>query len=371
MRLADLSSKIEAFKKIHERYDNTPIGDLALLKLANVYYKNMAYQKAMETLEKIVLKPIKDEGGKAARSLFMRSCERAFQEYYKSHEVEKLINLYEKYQELLYENLSPSAQLMLANAYTEVNQPDKAIGAFESINRNDLSQNEVSQYVVGLARAYDEAGEPLRAIKFLESNISRIKKKDVRTQISLFLAELYRKELHLDKALKIYEELTRNGLVNDKKELAKVYLYMGEIYNKRQKHEAAMTVLDKSISILEKEKVNQEMKVAALIELSKSYRYMGNASKAVAITEQILGSGYDPGRPKYWELKFFLAETYLSLGKISKAETIYREISDEGPASLQQRAQMRLGSINLDRQLSRLSDWSNSRRRNKSNVASR
>ncbi len=372
LRLADLSSKIEAFKKLHERYQDAPIGELALLKLANVYYRNKVYNKALETLEQVVLKPPKDEGGKAARALFLRTCERAFQEYSREKEFEKLVSLYTKYEEILHKNLSPSSQLLLAEAYNELEQPDKAIKAFKAINEKDLYDTQVARYVVGLAKAYDEAGKPEKAIKFLLTNIGKIKDKNIKARVSLYLADLYRRQSQFDNALKLYEKIAQSGILSaQKKELAGVYFHMGRIYNSKRRPDNAANALKQAISILDKETQDEEMRVSALIELSKSYRYKGDMSKAVALVEKVLKQGYGPDRPQYWDLKFLLAESYMSQGKVSKAETIYKEISDEGPERLQSRAQMRLGAISLDRELKKLSYWSESKGRSNNGVVSR
>ena len=65
--------------------------------------------------------------------------------------------------------------------------------------------------------------------------------------------------------------------------------------------------------------------------------------------------GYSMDNPDYWETRFRLALSYIDLGESVKAETILNEISEGGDSILQQRAQIKLGSLNLEKQLRFLS----------------
>jgi tetratricopeptide (TPR) repeat protein len=82
----------------------------------------------------------------------------------------------------------------------------------------------------------------------------------------------------------------------------------------------------------------------------------GRYRQAVKAFEKGFSLGLDTEDPEYWDTRFRQAMAYLKTGGDSKAETLLSEIS-EGDADeiLQQRAQLKLGSLELNRQLKILS----------------
>ena len=65
--------------------------------------------------------------------------------------------------------------------------------------------------------------------------------------------------------------------------------------------------------------------------------------------------GYGADRSDYWDSRFHLALSYLNIGESLKAEPLLNEVSEGGDEVLQQKAQLRIGSLSLEKQLKRLS----------------
>jgi tetratricopeptide (TPR) repeat protein len=82
----------------------------------------------------------------------------------------------------------------------------------------------------------------------------------------------------------------------------------------------------------------------------------GRHQQAVKAFEKGFSLGIDTEDPEYWDTRFRQAMAYLKTGEEDKAETLLNEIS-EGDADeiLQQRVELKLGSIALTRQLKILS----------------
>ncbi|MFH1488985.1 MAG: tetratricopeptide repeat protein, partial [Pseudomonadota bacterium] len=57
LRLAKYSSGVSAYQEVHQKNVNKPIGDLALLEMANRYYEKGVYAMALENLKGLIRKP--------------------------------------------------------------------------------------------------------------------------------------------------------------------------------------------------------------------------------------------------------------------------------------------------------------------------
>jgi len=67
--------------------------------------------------------------------------------------------------------------------------------------------------------------------------------------------------------------------------------------------------------------------------------------------------GYGPDKKNYWESRFRLSLSYQEIGENFKAENILNEILEEGDSLLQQKVEVKLGVMGLEKQLKRLSIW--------------
>jgi len=109
-----------------------------------------------------------------------------------------------------------------------------------------------------------------------------------------------------------------------------------------------------SIAIAEKDEDNNALLQSAYIELGGIFHNEKKYKQAIKAFELSFTLGYGPDNDDYWMMRFRLASSYLAADEPKKAEPLLNEISEEGDSILQQKAQIRLGSINLDKQLGRL-----------------
>ena len=357
LRLADLSSGVEKFKKLHERYGDSPLGELALLKLANVYFRSRAYDKAMDTLKELVVRPPKDEAGKAARALFVQACGKAIKQAYDEKRYDACIQIYEKYKALVGDKLETRAKLYVAESLFQMGDPDQALLVLGPFDPDGLGSELRPRYVMVFAEALKARGQQGKAIQLLMKERGRVKQKGRKIRLSLLLADLYRDSAKPAKALPIYEEIVQTRSDLSTRELAKAWLEIGKIQNQMRHIKEARRALEICISLTGTDERQKETRLSALLEMAKTYRSEGNPSEASRILENILKEGYGPDGEYYWDLKFRLAQCYEQLGKMEKAKALYKEVGDEGPSILQARAQMRLGSIMLNDQLKTLPHW--------------
>ncbi len=358
LRLADLTSGIEKFKELHDRYGDAPLGELALLKLANVYFRNKAYDKAMDALKELVLKPAKDEAGKAARTLFVQALEEAIKQAYKEGRYENCIGLYEKNYPLIGSELSTNARLYLAESLFKTGSAKEALKVLGPFDPTPLAEGVRPRYVMVYAKALKAAGQTRKAVRILEKERQKFNTKGWRAKWCLFLGKSYQEIGKASKALVEYKKAVEDPVNLSVADQLSAWLEIGRIQNRLGRVPEARNALNKCLSLTDNSQKYKDMRLSALLEMAKTYTYQGSPSEAARILEGILKEGYGPEAQHYWEIKFRLARCYEQMGVMDKAKALYKEIGDEGPSILQARAQIRLGSIVLNDRLKALPHWS-------------
>jgi FimV-like protein len=115
--------------------------------------------------------------------------------------------------------------------------------------------------------------------------------------------------------------------------------------------------LNRCIALVEKDKDAEELLQDAFVELGHTYHDDGRHLQAITSYQRGFDLGYGAARKGYWDTQFRLAVSYLELGEEAKAESLLAQILDEGDPILQQRVELKLGLIGLEKQLKRLSIW--------------
>ena len=138
-------------------------------------------------------------------------------------------------------------------------------------------------------------------------------------------------------------------------EIARAYLSLGTISKKMNRFDQAETLLERCIIIAENLKGQEEILQMAYIELGKTLHAGARHKNAIKYFERGFSLGYGPDRADYWQTRYQLALSYIETGDYMKSEPLLAEISEEGDPLLQQMAQIKLGSIGLEKYLSRLS----------------
>ena len=135
---------------------------------------------------------------------------------------------------------------------------------------------------------------------------------------------------------------------------------MGKISNLENRFEQARESLNRSIALTEKDKENKELLQSAFMEMGNSYHHEGSHVRALKSYQQGLDQGYGPLQSDYSETRFRQALSYLEVGEDPEGERILNEISEEADPMLQQKIQIKLGVLGLEKQLKRLPIWKES-----------
>ncbi len=358
LRLAEITSGVEAFKELHEKYRDRPIGELALLKLANLYYKNKDYGGVLECLRELVLRPADDQTERAARTLFRRAAEAAIREAAEQGEYQDMVDLFESHKEFLQDELAPEIRLLLVKSYLALGRYAEGLKILEKIAPSDLPPTMRPEYYLAHARCLKGIGKVREALDFLKEYAGKAGSAKMKTKMEMFLADLYWEMAQKGQALTLYSRLVGKEDLLGPAERKRLHFRLGKLLNAKLKPKQARKHLQKAMLLAKQGEAEDSTYGTLMMELARSYSLEGNLEKAIEVLEKAIGGGIRPDNELYWDINYKLAEYYYSLGKEERAVSLYRRISEEGPSHLQLLVQMRLGSINLNKQLKRLQYWS-------------
>jgi tetratricopeptide (TPR) repeat protein len=356
LRLANYTSGVTAFKNLYKRNEGKPIGDLALIEIANTHFKNGHYKKAMETAETLFKKPFQNQLGAEARKLFFRAAEKEIQNYFKKKEYSALLTFYRSREKDLTGNIDPEAHLLVARALYHLQLYADAASTFAEIRPYDLTPTSQGARILGLARSYVKIGNTDNALKLLEKNLKAKMSPSDRQTMMMILAGLYQKAGDTDRAFAYYKQVTSGKRLLPDEKIAEAYFNLGTLSQSRGRYETARDFLNRSIALVENLDTHADLYRRALRAAGDTYYMEKRYAKALAYYEKAITSSNSSTDEDYWNIKFRMASAYLHMGKIREAETLLNAISDQtSDPLLQQRVAVKLGTLDLKRQLSRLS----------------
>jgi FimV-like protein len=309
----------------------------------------------MENLYGLTEKPVQTETRQDAKLLYFKAAEKEIERLYADRNYKELIDMYQPIDKKLHNNIDPETVLLAAKAYSELKLYNEAISAFSEIKPNDLNQSSKGRYIHGLADAYLKAGFTAQAQELLEKHITDKLDTPELQGITLLLAGIYLEKDMLQKAYALYESVLNYENKPGEKALAETFVIMGNILRRWNSLEKAEYYISEAIQIARDKNDLNDILQTAHMEMGIINYTKGNYAYAAESFENGFSLGYSPEKKDYWENRFMLASAYLEKGENSKAVPLLEEISAEGDTLLQKKAQIRIGTIDLDEQLKRLS----------------
>ena len=357
LRLAEFFSDITILDDISS--DSTTgeaIGELAMLEKAYQLYEGKQYVEAIKTLKDIVEKPVQTETRKDAKRLYILSIEKEIERLKDSNLYKDLVYLFEENRNSINKRIDPKVLLSVAEAYNKLGRQREAVSVYSQIKLYDLNQEKRGDYIYGLAEDYIFLGDRNKAVTLLEKGRNeKIAQQDLQ-KINLLLADMYKLNGRNNDAEKLYNQVIENMNDLPAEDAARAYLNLGLTFKARKQYSDARNALNHSITIGIEKKISSSVLRSAYTELGNVLYSEGKHKQAAKAFEKGFEIGIDTEEPEYWDIRFRQAMAYLKTGEDSKAETLFNDIS-EGDANeiLQQRAQLKLGSLVLARQLKILS----------------
>jgi tetratricopeptide (TPR) repeat protein len=354
LRLAQYEDEVKALEEVRQKNANKPIGDLALLEVANAYYKKGHYDKAMETSKVLMNKPSHLDISRQATQLYYQSCEMVIRQHSSHENHEKIIDFYQSNLKAHKEKLNPEVLYLVGQAFFKMGLHSDAIPLFESIKPYDLKEADRADYLTAWAKSYLNDGDRAQAIRLLESSRKEHITKPGRQQVSLMLASLYEQIGDKDAAYELLQSVLSEKRHLPVVDMVKAYLSMGRLLNELRLYEKARESLMSGIALAEKDRDSAIWLASAHMLVGDSYHYEGRSRETIKAYEVGFNHGYSSEDKGYWKRRYRLALAHLKEGDTQEAERVFTEIMEEGDPDLEQRVQIKLGMIGLDKQLKRL-----------------
>ncbi|MBN1626251.1 MAG: tetratricopeptide repeat protein, partial [Deltaproteobacteria bacterium] len=207
-------------------------------------------------------------------------------------------------------------------------------------------------YFTGFAETYLGNGDKDDARDLLEKaknyNLQPVDKQ----RVSRTLALLYIEEDMLNDAHRLCNSIIEGDRLLPDDELADVYFISGRILNLQKRYSDAEAVINSAPGM--PDRIKDDLLISAYMELGKAYYHTGNYPKAASSFEKGFDLGYAADNRDYWNLRLDLAQAYMSAGEHDRARVLFTEISEGGDNISQQRAALKIGSMDLEEQLKRL-----------------
>jgi FimV-like protein len=242
--------------------------------------------------------------------------------------------------------------LNVALAFGRLNLNDQAITAFQGIRMNELSLQSRGAYYIGFAENYLNNGNIAEAGSLLEKASNYDLPPADKVRISRSLALLYIQDNMLDNAYMLCESIINGEKLLSEDETADIYILTARILNLQKRYEEAKKTINSIPGM--PDGLKSDPLRSAYMELGKACYSMGDYPGAAEAYENGFDLGYSTDNKDYWNLRFNLAQAYAGSGEERKARTLLTEISEGGDSILQQRAQLQLGTMELEKQLQRL-----------------
>ena len=380
----------DIYQQIIDRAPESPLAQVAMLKLATFQKKNKQYDKAIETLKKLlakepnhklkkqVLEALQDAMywlaiGEKERNQFEKSIETftnllsdfpdtylkddvkpalqesltaVFADYQKMGNPENMVRYYERLKPVLPFNQMPTIMLDVANAYKSLHLYGHAYDTLLQA-KNGMGNNEFPpEYLLSFAHCAYEERQLEQARKSLHAFISNYPNHEDLPIVHFWLGKVHLSEKDYATALKAFRAALLRGIGSTLK--TEALFAMAEAAAGQGNMSTAAETLEKAVLLVEYEKENGKDNLFSVYRrLGEVYGRLGQKEKAVAAFEKALKSVSADTHP--YGLQYQLAQCYQKLKKPVKAEKLLKEIEAAGDPFWSRLARAQIEEITISR----------------------
>ncbi len=352
LRIAGYSSDTSILDELSSGKGNESISELALLEKGYQLYDKNEFASAVNAVKQLADKPVETETRKSARSLFYNAADKELMRLYQAGKFKDMTDFYVGLKDALAGSIKAETMLNTALAFGRLDLHDEAIQAFQEVRLNELGLQSRGAYYIGLAQSYLGRGRNADARGLLEKARNYDLPPEDIQRISRSLALLYIEDNMLDDAYTLCQSIIKGERLLPEDEMTEIYIVSARILNLQKRYAEAQAAIRSTPGM--PDGIKGELLRSAYMELGKACYNTGDYAGAAEAYENGFDLGYGTDNRDYWSLRFNLAQAYANSGEDRKARTLLSEISEGGDSILQQRAQLQLGTMDLEKQLQRL-----------------
>ncbi len=385
------------YRQIVETYPESPLSEVALLKLAGLQKRRKDYEKCVETLKELLAKHpdtqlkgqveqvmrqatvdlaarYREEGRheKSVETMAMvlaqypdtrftletvrgleESLVRVLEEKRDVEGAKSVVGYYEKRKELIVPTEMPEAALIVGMACKELYLCEYAISMLSSARECYPDEGLPAEYLLALGECGYREKKYKLATEVLDRFISLYPRYSQVSRAHLWLGNIFVAQEKYEKARALYEQGLERAA--DQQSRSRLLAAMGKALNGIGNHKKAITAFGQALSILEGQDGGagdtDDIRFTVYKALGDTYFKTGENKKAVVAFEQALQ--VMPKEMDGYGLRFEIAKCYRSIAP-RKAETVLNEIVASGDPFWSKVAQAQINDIDVERSVGTL-----------------
>lgn len=353
LRVGVYSSDMRILDDLSKLKTNESVSEAALLEKGYQFYDKNQYANAVDTIKPLIDKSVQTETRKSAKRLFDIAAEKELVRLYKEGKYKDMTDFYISVNDNLPDNIKSDTMLSVALAFNKLQLGDQAILAFQAVKTDNLGLRSRGAYYLGLAESYFNSGYKQDARSLLEKAKNHDLDPADKQRVFKSIALLYSQDNMLNDAYLLCRSVINGEKLLAEDEITDTYILTARILNLQKKYTEAEVMINSIPGM--PDRIKSDLLKSAYVELGKAYYNMGDYPSAVKSYEKTFDLGYGTDDKDYWPMRFNLAKSYLNTGEEDRARRLFSEIEEGADTILQQRAEIQLGTMDLEIQLQKLS----------------
>ena len=342
----------ETYKEIIETHGDSPLSQLAGLRLALEQQKDKDYEKSIDTLRDILTKypdtALKEQIKSALRALV----EAIFEKEQQAGNYGKIVGYYEKIKTELGVEDMPNLFMILGDAYRRLHLYDRAISAFEETKKSYTDQRQPATLLFGLGESFYKVQRLEEAQRAMEAFVERYPEETQAYQAYFLIGDIMLRQKEYEKAIAAFNLAMQKDPDGPYK--IDILLAMAEASGSLRDHDRASRLLKRAIALMNQNKTDSAMGICdAYWRLGETYLKLGDNEQAVSAFEKALEVS-PRGRDDYG-LRFRIAQCYQRLRERDKTEAILNQIIASEDPFWSRMAEAKINEIEIDMRLENFS----------------
>ena len=347
--IADGAEKEKIYRMIIADYPANPLSNLALVSLAEYFSRSGEDEKSIAAIRTFFEKYPRELNQEAA-FIFQEAYLRVFQRLAAASDYPGILVRFEADRAILKRMESPDLFYAAGQAYLQARLYRQAAGTLKTAHDLFLSSRRPSELAFELGAALQAAGEPARALPFLEAFLQKTPDAPHAAEASYRCGQILFADNAYDKALARFQTALASAARPHDRGLA--LMGMAEAYRGLKRPQASVDSLVEAINHLAAASDNAyEMLFTAYRRLGEAYLALGTFDRAADALTMALKFTDQP--EKFPDLRFLLGETYQKGAAAEQARLAFREVAACGDPFWARLAEEALQRLAIEGRLAR------------------
>ena len=335
----------ETYKEIMKAHWDSPLSQLAGLRLALQQQKDKDHEGSIDTLRDILSKYPDTALNEQIKSALRASVEAIFKKEQQAGNYGKIVGHYEEMKADLGVEDMRNIFMILGDAYRRLHLYDRAIFAFEEAKKSYTDQAQPPTLLFGLGESFHKIQSFEEAQQALGTFVERYPDERQAYQAYFLIGDIMLRQEEYDKAIAAFNlAIMKDPDVPYKIE---IILAMAEASNALKDHDRTSRLLNRALAFMNQNKTDSAGGAYdAYWQLGETYLKLGENEQAVSAFEKALE--VSPKGRDDCSLRFRIAQCYQRLLESNKTEGILNEIIASEDPFWSRMAEAKVNEIETD-----------------------